>query len=104
MKSRYCVAAVVGLLLAGVGPAAGQGASIQATATVVAPVEQPSVRVVASAASGRTLPSLIVEGERRWGVTVQVGAGEPVVYSEAWALRGLELRPHDPVRVVLAAL
>lgn len=103
MRARYCIAAATGILLAGANPAVAQRASVQATATVVAPVEAPTVSVVASGNEGGALPSLVMEGDQDWGVTVQVGDGPAVVYAKPWALRDVELRSEVPVRVTVAA-
>ncbi len=103
MKARYWIAATTVILLAGANPAVAQRGSIQATATVVAPVEAPTVSVVASGDEGEGLPSLVVDAEREWGVTVQVGDEVPVVYAEPRAMRHVELTAAIPVRVTVAA-
>lgn len=103
MKTRYAVAAAMGILLAGASPAAAQRASIQATATVIAPVEAPTVSVVGSTVGGEGLTSLVVAVERDWVVTVQVGDEPAVVYAEPWVLRDLEVAAELPVRVTVAA-
>lgn len=104
MDARHWIAtAAAGILLvASASPAVAQRASLQATATVVAPVEPPIVTVVATGEAAGALPSLVVDVEQDWGVTVQVGDEPAVVYAEPRALR------HDalgsvPVRVTVAA-
>lgn len=105
MNARHWMAAAAGgvLLVASASPAVAQRASLRATATVVAPVEPPTVFVIAAGDEAGELPSLAVAFEEGWGVTVQVGEELAEVYVEPRALRQVELRPEVPVRVTVAA-
>lgn len=95
---------------------AAQAASIQARVTVLAPQEQPSVRVVPPGPESDASAAVVVAGVQAWGVRVQIGEEEFVMSHRPTAAGRIELSPvawasaigpseveRSPVRLILAA-
>ena len=117
MKPRFVigVATLLGLLLAMPCMSSAQEATIMATATVLAPDEAPSVRLVGAESAVDARPFMLVDGEQSWGVQITVadrdfvlppGALEEERFdlpSAVWSSLDRSGAREAPIRVVLAA-
>lgn len=117
MKPRFFigVATVLGLLLMTPCMSSAQEATIMATATVLAPDEAPSVRLVGAEHTVGGRPFMMVEGEQSWGVRITVADREFVfspgaieeerfdLPSVVWSSLRRSGARKAPIRVVLAA-